>query len=136
MRIGTGILSALLTTLICLYPGLVAGDILFALAVGAAMSFSLGMFLYSSRSSIADSTIDGKAILAANLVASSISSVVVSNGLWQGIWLTGSTTLLAMISGAILIFLSVRVTTKSNREAFELLDRWFQSRTNDEDGDR
>jgi hypothetical protein len=136
MRIGTGILSALLTTLICLYPGLVVEDVLSALAVGAVLSFFLGIFLYSSSNSITDSSIDGKAILAANLVASSISSVVVSNGLWQGIWLTGSTTLLAMISGAILIFLSVRVTTKSNREAFELLDRWFQSRTNDEDGDR
>ena len=133
MRIGTGTLSAFLTTLICLYPGLVAGEVLSALAVGAVVSFFLGMFLYSSSNSIANSTIDGKAILAANLVASSISSVVVSNGLLQGIWLTLTTTVLAMISGAILIFVSVRVTTKSNGEAFELLDRWFQSRINSEE---
>lgn len=128
MRIGTGILSALLTTLICLYPGLVVEDVLSALAVGAVLSFFLGIFLYSSSNSITDSSIDGKAILAANLVASSISSVVVSNGLWQGVWLTLTTTILAMISGAILIFASVRAATKSNREAFELLDYWFQTR--------
>ncbi len=128
MRIGTGILSSLLTTLICLYPGLIVEKVLSTLTVGAILSFFLGMFLYSSNSSIADSSIDGKAILAANLVASSISSVVVSNDLWQGVWLTLTTTVLAMISGAILIFASVRVTTKSNREAFELLDHWFQAR--------
>ena len=128
MRIKTGILSAILAAFICLIPGLVVQDVPFAVSIGASLSSLLGAYFYSSRSSISESTIDGKAILAANLVSSLISSLVVSSGFWQTIWLTSATTCLALIAGAALIFISVRVTTDSNREAFELLDRSFQSR--------
>jgi hypothetical protein len=136
MRIKTGLLSAVLTAFICIIPGLIAQDVSFAVSVGASLSFFLGAYFYSSRSSISDSTIDGKAILAANLVSSFISSLVVSNGFWQTLWLTGATTCLALIAGAVLIFISVRITTGSNREAFELLDRWFQSRLKDQSTDK
>ena len=136
MRIKTGILSAILTAFICLIPGLVVRDVPFAVAIGASLSLFLGAYFYSSRSSISDSTIDGKAILAANLVSSFISSLVVSNGFWQTLWLTSATTCLALIAGAVLIFMSVRITTDSNREAFELLDRWFQSRVKDQSTDK
>ena len=131
MRIKSGLLSAVLTAFICIIPGLIAQDVSFAVAVGASLSFFLGAYFYSSHSSISDSTIDGKAILAANLVSSFISSLLVSNGFWQTLWLTSATTCLALIAGAVLIFISVRITTDSNKEAFELLDRWFQSRVKD-----
>lgn len=60
MRIETGILSALLTTLNCLYPGLVVEDVLSALVVGAVLSIFLGMFFIHPAVSLLTHQLLGK----------------------------------------------------------------------------
>ncbi len=134
MRLKTAILSALLTTFICIFPGIVTYDIISAILTGSIVSFLSGMFLYSYQDPIYDSPIDGKAIIAANLVGCFFAPIVVSNGYWQAFWLTGTTVVLALVTGAFFIFLSVRLITASNKEAFELMDKWFQARIKNEDG--
>lgn len=136
MRLKTAFLSALLTAFICLFPGVVTGDISSAVLTGSIVSFLCGLFLYSYQDPLNESPIDGKAIIAANLVGCFVSPIVVSNGYWQAFWLTGSTAVLALVTGAFFIFLSIRLVSTSNKEAFELLDKWFQARIKNEDGNQ
>jgi Na+-transporting NADH:ubiquinone oxidoreductase subunit NqrB len=133
MRLKTAILSALLTSLICIFPGIVTDNIITAVLTGSIASFLSGMFLYSYQDPINDSPIDGKAIIAANLVGCFIAPIFVSIGYWQAFWLTGTTVVLALVTGAFFIFLSVRLISTSNKEAFELMDKWFQARIKNEE---
>jgi len=122
MRNKTAFIAVIVALITCLYPGLVTGKVTLALSVGAIVSFLLAYLTYSYQDPLNDSPIDKGSIISGNLGAGFLSSTFVSEGYWQVFWLTGTTVVLALMLGALYVFLIARVITGNSRDAAKLAE--------------